>query len=55
MGPSRKGLTKAYIDRAIEASLGRLQTDHIDLYLSHTDDADTPLEETLAAYAQLIE
>ena len=55
MGPSQKGLTKDYIVRAIEASLGRLQTDHIDLYLSHTDDAETPLAETLAAYAQLIE
>ena len=55
MGPSQKGLTKAYITRAIEDSLRRLQTDYVDLYLSHTDDANTPFEETLAAFAQLIE
>ena len=55
MGPDRKGLSKAYILRSVEDSLKRLQTDYIDLYQSHTDDADTPLEETLGAYAQLIE
>jgi len=54
MGPDRQGLSKAYILRAVEDSLERLQTDTIDLYQSHTDDADTPLEETLEAYAQLI-
>jgi aryl-alcohol dehydrogenase-like predicted oxidoreductase len=54
MGPNRKGLTKAYILRAAEDSLQRLQTDTIDLYQSHKDDPDTPLDETLEAYAQLI-
>jgi len=54
MGPDKKGLSKAYILRAAEDSLRRLQTDRIDLYQSHTDDADTPIEETLGAYAQLI-
>jgi aryl-alcohol dehydrogenase-like predicted oxidoreductase len=54
MGPDKKGLSKAYILRAAEDSLRRLQTDHIDLYQSHTDDADTPIEETLGAYAELI-
>ncbi len=54
MGPGSKGLSKAYILRAVEASLKRLQTDYIDLYHSHTDDTKTPLEETLEAYAQLI-
>lgn len=54
MGPDRKGLSKPYILRAAEDSLRRLRTDRIDLYQSHADDAETPLEETLEAYAQLI-
>ena len=54
MGDGKKGLSKSYILRAAEDSLRRLQTDYIDLYQSHTDDAETPLEETLAAYADLI-
>jgi aryl-alcohol dehydrogenase-like predicted oxidoreductase len=54
MAPDKKGLSKAYILRAAEDSLRRLQTDRIDLYQSHTDDADAPIEETLGAYAELI-
>jgi aryl-alcohol dehydrogenase-like predicted oxidoreductase len=54
MGPTDVGLSKAYITRAVDASLKRLQTDVIDLYQSHDDDAATPLEETLDAYAALI-
>jgi aryl-alcohol dehydrogenase-like predicted oxidoreductase len=54
MGPDRKGLSKPYILRAAEDSLRRLQTDRIDLYQSHADDPETPLEETLEAYGQLI-
>ena len=54
MGPDKEGLSKAYIFRAVEDSLRRLKTDYIDLYQSHRDDAGTPLEETLGAYAELI-
>ena len=54
MAPGSKGLSRTYIVRAVEDSLKRLQTDYIDLYQSHIDDAETPLEETLEAYAQLV-
>lgn len=55
LAPDKKGLAKAYILRAAEDSLKRLQTDRIDLYQAHQDDPNTPLEETLSAFAQLIE
>ncbi len=55
MGDGRQGLSAAYIHRAVDASLQRLQTDRIDLYQSHKDDTGTPLAETLGAYAELIE
>lgn len=55
MGTGKKGLSKAYILAAAEDSLRRLRTDRIDLYQAHADAPDTPLEETLEAYAQLIE
>jgi aryl-alcohol dehydrogenase-like predicted oxidoreductase len=54
MAPSRKGLSAAHITRSAEESLRRLQTDYIDLYFSHCDDASVPLQETLSAYQQLI-
>jgi aryl-alcohol dehydrogenase-like predicted oxidoreductase len=54
MAPDKKGLKKQYIFESVEDSLRRLQTDYIDLYQSHKDDPETPLEETLEAYAELI-
>jgi aryl-alcohol dehydrogenase-like predicted oxidoreductase len=54
MGQGRKGLSARYIRTAVEDSLRRLQTDHIDLYQSHQDDPETAQEETLQAYAELI-
>lgn len=52
-GP-RKGLSRRHIRAAVDASLRRLRTDRIDLYQAHEDDAGTPLEETLGAFAELI-
>ena len=54
MGDGKVGLRPAYIRQAVEASLQRLQTDHIDLYQSHDDDTTVPLADTLGAYADLI-
>jgi len=51
----RPGLSAANIALAVEDSLQRLQVDAIDLYQSHQDDPATPIEETLGAYAKLIE
>lgn len=48
------GLKAAHIRASVEQSLKRLQTDRIDLYYSHKDDPDTPLEETLQAHADLV-
>ena len=54
MAPDKKGLAKAYIIRAVEDSLKRLQTDYIDLYQSHRDDPSVPVEETMEAHATLV-
>jgi aryl-alcohol dehydrogenase-like predicted oxidoreductase len=54
MGGGKVGLKPAYVRAAVEASLTRLQTDVIDLYQSHDDDASVPLADTLGAYTDLI-
>lgn len=54
VGEGRTGLSPAWIRQAVEDSLRRLQTDHIDLYQSHDDDSSTPFEDTLATYGELI-
>ena len=54
MAPGKKGLSRQYMMEAVENSLRRLKTDYIDLYQSHRDDPETPIEETLSAYADLI-
>ena len=55
MGEAGKGLKKANIVSSIDASLKRLKTDVIDVYLSHAPDAETPIEETLQAHQALID
>src|SRR5690625_6033615 len=52
---TKKGLKPDYIKRAVEESLTRLQTDHIDLYQSHYDDLNTPVSETMTAFNELVE
>ncbi len=52
--PDKKGLSRDYILKGVEDSLRRLQTNYIDLYQSHKDDPNTPLDETLSAYADLV-
>lgn len=54
MAPDKKGLKPDYVFRAVEDSLRRLQTDHIDLYQSHADDETVAIEETLRTYESLI-
>ena len=53
-GPHDEGLSAAHIRVQIEASLRRLRTDHIDLYLAHEPDPDTPIEETVGEFDELI-
>ena len=55
MGPGKKGLAPAYIRASVEDLLRRLQTDYIDLYQSHADDPDTPFEDVLGTYQELID
>lgn len=53
-GPNDVGLSRKHVVHACEASLRRLKTDYIDLYLAHSDDFLTPIEETLSAFDQLV-
>jgi aryl-alcohol dehydrogenase-like predicted oxidoreductase len=48
------GLSRSHIESSLAGSLARLQTDHVELYQSHQDDAATPLEETLSTYARFV-
>jgi aryl-alcohol dehydrogenase-like predicted oxidoreductase len=53
-GPNDQGLSRVHIMQAVEASLRRLQTEYIDLYQAHWTDEDTPIEETLRAFDDLV-
>jgi aryl-alcohol dehydrogenase-like predicted oxidoreductase len=55
MSADAPGLSRENIRRGIEASLERLGIERVDLYYAHRDDPDTPLEQTLAAFGELIE
>src|SRR5205085_6736808 len=55
MGEGKGGLSAKWIRQAVDDSLRRLQVDRIDLYQAHKDDEATPLEETLEAFAHLIQ
>lgn len=53
--PEFKGLARSNVRAAVDASLKRLRTDHIDLYYAHFDDPETPLEETVLAFSELVD
>ncbi|HEY7978244.1 MAG TPA: aldo/keto reductase family protein [Rhizomicrobium sp.] len=54
MSDTDKGLSRAQIEKQIDASLKRLKTDHVDLYQCHRYDTDTPLEETMQALSNVV-
>src|SRR5437879_3780601 len=53
-GPNDEGLSRRHVLQAAEDSLRRLRTDFVDLYLAHAPDPDTPTEETLRAFDDLV-
>ncbi|MBA2532822.1 MAG: aldo/keto reductase family protein [Nocardioidaceae bacterium] len=53
-GPNDSGLSRKHIRESIAGSLDRLQTDHVDLYQAHRYDHETPLEETMEAFAEVV-
>ncbi len=55
MTEAGRGLSRDWITREVEASLKRLNTDYLDLYFAHTDDQNTPLDETMAAFDRLVQ
>jgi aryl-alcohol dehydrogenase-like predicted oxidoreductase len=54
MGPGQEGLSRRHVTAAVEASLRRLSTDYIDLYLAHREDPQVPMDETLGIFADLV-
>src|SRR5580765_7515453 len=55
MSGEDRGLSRAQIEKQLDASLQRLKTDYVDLYQCHRYDADTPLEETMEALTRAVE
>ncbi|HWF00192.1 MAG TPA: aldo/keto reductase family protein [Caulobacteraceae bacterium] len=55
MGPDERGLSRAQIEKQLDASLKRLKVDHVDLYQCHRYDPETPLEETMEALSRAVE